>query len=151
VASRDDLLHYLADHDARCPACGYQLRRLRSDRCPECGQRLELGVVGHPLADTRPLLLLVVPAAAAFVSGVYWAIFIGQELLIDPTGLTYSPIDFLIAFALLLCAIPLTLGVAFRATLLALPPDRQWVLARVGGGYAAGVLAIDLIYNGLSF
>lgn len=35
-------LAYLADRDVECPACGYNLRGLRTARCPECGEHLRL-------------------------------------------------------------------------------------------------------------
>lgn len=38
------LAAFLADSDARCPACGYALRGGTSDKCPECGSRLMLEI-----------------------------------------------------------------------------------------------------------
>ena len=38
------LLAYLREHDAACPACGYNLRMLGAPRCPECGRGLRLGL-----------------------------------------------------------------------------------------------------------
>ncbi len=35
---------FLADRDAPCPGCGYNLRGLPGDRCPECNQHLSLRV-----------------------------------------------------------------------------------------------------------
>lgn len=35
---------YLAQNDAPCPACGYNLRDLTTDHCPECNQRLRLAL-----------------------------------------------------------------------------------------------------------
>src|ERR1041384_3207925 len=40
----DHLTLFLAERDAPCPACGYNLRQLRYPLCPECGERLELRV-----------------------------------------------------------------------------------------------------------
>lgn len=37
-----DLIQYLAENDARCPACGYGLRGLPQPRCPECAMMLDL-------------------------------------------------------------------------------------------------------------
>jgi hypothetical protein len=39
-----DLVRWLANHDAACPMCGYNLRALATPRCPECGERLRLSV-----------------------------------------------------------------------------------------------------------
>lgn len=36
------LRHFLANADAPCPACGYNLRGLNASRCPECSTPLEL-------------------------------------------------------------------------------------------------------------
>ena len=38
------LRHYLADRDAACANCGYNLRGLTNDRCPECGLGLVLQI-----------------------------------------------------------------------------------------------------------
>ncbi|MFN0133636.1 MAG: hypothetical protein ACKVW3_14050 [Phycisphaerales bacterium] len=43
---RDALRDFLADRDAPCPACDYNLRGLKADRCPECDRVLELGLIG---------------------------------------------------------------------------------------------------------
>ena len=59
------LLHtWLERHDAPCPVCGYNLRRLTGDVCPECGQRfaLQIGAVsahfGYLLASLAPMIML---------------------------------------------------------------------------------------------
>jgi hypothetical protein len=46
---RERELAWFAEHDVACPACGYNLRGLRSDRCPECG-----GPVPDPPAPSQP-------------------------------------------------------------------------------------------------
>lgn len=38
---------FLAERDAPCPNCGYNLRSLTSDRCPECAESLRLQVGLH--------------------------------------------------------------------------------------------------------
>lgn len=40
--SRQLLTGFLANSDARCPACRYALRGCTSDKCPECGCELAL-------------------------------------------------------------------------------------------------------------
>ncbi len=38
------LERFVAGRDVFCPACGYNLRDLHTDRCPECGDELVLRV-----------------------------------------------------------------------------------------------------------
>lgn len=49
---------FLAARDFACPACGYNLRGLTSDRCPECNLELALTV------------RLAEPRMAAFIAGL---------------------------------------------------------------------------------
>ena len=42
--SRELLTSFLANSDARCPACRYALRGCTSDKCPECGCELALAI-----------------------------------------------------------------------------------------------------------
>jgi predicted RNA-binding Zn-ribbon protein involved in translation (DUF1610 family) len=44
IRSNELLTSFLADSDARCPACRYALRGCTSDRCPECGTQLMLRI-----------------------------------------------------------------------------------------------------------
>jgi hypothetical protein len=39
------LRDYLANHDALCPYCKYNLRGIRSNRCPECAANLDLELI----------------------------------------------------------------------------------------------------------
>jgi hypothetical protein len=59
-----DLVRWLANRDAGCPVCGYNLRALTIPRCPECGERLQLGVraVDPRLAPWIVLLVFVCAA-----------------------------------------------------------------------------------------
>lgn len=56
---------WLEHHNAPCPACGYNLRRLTGDICPECGRRfrLQIGEVdphfGYLLAFVAPMMALL--------------------------------------------------------------------------------------------
>src|SRR6185369_3667260 len=55
----DAMLHsFLAERDAACPGCGYNLRNLQGNRCPECGDELTLRVN------------LVEPKLGAFITGL---------------------------------------------------------------------------------
>src|ERR1051325_11085739 len=55
---------YLADTDAPCPACGYNLRGLSSDTCPECNQKLAISI---GLAE--PHIGMLSAAAAGLITG----------------------------------------------------------------------------------
>ena len=44
TATDEFLRRYLADRDAECPGCGYNVRGLTTDICPECGQALVLSL-----------------------------------------------------------------------------------------------------------
>ncbi len=54
------LTEFLANNDAPCPVCGYNLRNLVHGVCPECGQRLTLQV-GVPRLRFGPFLLFLAP------------------------------------------------------------------------------------------
>lgn len=56
------LLRFLAEHEARCPACGYELHGLVEARCPECKQALEL-TVGMPRPRVTLFVLALIPSA----------------------------------------------------------------------------------------
>ncbi len=54
------LAEWLAERDAPCPACGYNLRGVASDKCPECGATLELELRRRrPAAGWGAFLILV--------------------------------------------------------------------------------------------
>lgn len=55
---------FLAERDAPCPNCGYNLRSLTSDRCPECAESLRLQVGLH-----EPRLLAYLTGMIGLASG----------------------------------------------------------------------------------
>lgn len=95
----DFLQQYLAETDAPCPCCAYNLRGLTGGVCPECGEALELRVG------------LVEPKLGSFVAGLvglaggagFHAIVLGWFLWVSLFR-TYAP-D-------LREAIPLVIGLA---------------------------------------
>lgn len=66
---------YLADRDAPCPRCGYNLRAAAGDRCTECGLAIVLGIYAR-----EPLLAwwlaTLVPTGLAAGVGLLFAILI---------------------------------------------------------------------------
>jgi hypothetical protein len=68
-AGRSALREYLADRDAACPGCGYNLRAVTGETCPECGKPLALSLdTPDPLARRRGLLCLL----------LLWLLFAGS-------------------------------------------------------------------------
>lgn len=66
--SPDDLLlRFLADREAPCPVCRYNLRSITVPRCPECGVPLQLQVGA---AGLRLLLLFAAFAPTLLILGI---------------------------------------------------------------------------------
>lgn len=78
----DQLRSFLANADAPCPSCDYNLRGLTGDICPECNQRLTLRV---GLAEPRQRAFIATLVALAMGAGfhgllvVYWMIALVKE------------------------------------------------------------------------
>ncbi|MGH7132860.1 MAG: hypothetical protein ACREJO_13040 [Phycisphaerales bacterium] len=53
-----NLTSYLADHDAPCPHCRYNLRGVSGSTCPECGKSIELALSAPSRFGGRGLFLL---------------------------------------------------------------------------------------------
>src|ERR1044071_7129464 len=68
-APSSGLHEYLAERDAPCPGCGYNLRGLSADTCPECGVPLHLSVAMNESWIGRLLSAVVPLAAAAMAAG----------------------------------------------------------------------------------
>lgn len=70
VPSPDPLIAYLAENDAPCPGCGYNLRALTSCTCPECGREIVLGdlLPAPPKPDPGSFVLVSIhPRRALFI------------------------------------------------------------------------------------
>lgn len=64
------LTSFLAERDAPCPGCGYNLRGNTDGRCPECGATITLGILnGDPLVSMRRLVVI---AAVVYVAVRAW-------------------------------------------------------------------------------
>ena len=68
-----DLIRWLANRDAACPMCGYNLHALTLARCPECGEHLQISL--SPV-DPRmaPWIFLLVSVSAAAGIGFFYLI-----------------------------------------------------------------------------
>ena len=82
----DPLLEqFLAERDAVCPGCGYNLRQLKSDRCPECGDALILSL---RLVEPRQFSLIagLVGLSAGFGLGFLLLIYAAIMLFFTDAG-----------------------------------------------------------------
>ena len=144
----DDLLtHYLADHDAQCPVCGYALRGLHDPRCPECGVTLHLGVVP---ASTRLgwwIVSLIAWAAGTgfglLVSG--WLVVLAVLANNDPGPRAWS-----FGVSAGLCGIALFLIVVLRKRLQRLPTGLRVTIA-IGSVVLALALCVGVLVLNTSF
>src|SRR5882724_12518749 len=64
---------FLADSDAPCPSCDYNLRGLKGDICPECSQRLVLRV---GLAEPRQRAFIAAVVGLAAGTGFHGLLFV---------------------------------------------------------------------------
>src|SRR5262245_45664099 len=89
AAGRPDLLvGFLADRDAPCPVCGYNLRALGASRCPECSSPLELAVAS-PNLNPGPWVTTMVSLAMGMGFDVVVTVIIASVLTIK--GLPPNP------------------------------------------------------------
>ena len=77
--AQEMLLHFLREHDASCPLCGYNLKALTRPVCPECGQELML-TVGAARVRLGWLMAAVAPG---FFSGIA-AFFLLVPIVVPP-------------------------------------------------------------------
>ena len=94
------LLAFVADRDAPCPRCGYNVRNLTKPICPECEEPLLLKVGGRTY-PVRWLLAAVAPGIfTGIMAGVMAVIFliVGPPLFV-PLGLILTGSFFLVSAA----------------------------------------------------
>jgi hypothetical protein len=58
-------LAFLAENEAECPACGYNVHALREARCPECGRSLRVMVVTVEGGFSAAWIILMLAASLA--------------------------------------------------------------------------------------
>lgn len=81
-ANRNDrlLVEYLANNDAACPVCGYNVRGLTRPVCPECRHRVRL-TVGAVDVTLRWFLAAIAPGVFSGIAAIFLAIpIIGSPL-----------------------------------------------------------------------
>jgi hypothetical protein len=73
---------FLAEHDAPCPGCGYNLRGVGGEMCPECSRPIVLTVQdGSPSRWSRRLLLAalwtwVITGGSSLAWNAYFVLFV---------------------------------------------------------------------------
>lgn len=146
AAGRRHLAIYLADRDAPCPACGYNLRGLEGARCPECGA--ELTLAGVKTGESAPdpflhgvLFLLILLGATMVVAS-------GIALVVLASGIGFSSpaYQFRLLTQGLVLLVPAAVAWAWSRwspLLREAAPERRlgWAGAAVGASIAAAALA----------
>ena len=129
------LLTHLADHDAPCPVCSFNLRGISTPTCPECGSALEL-TIGAPNKKLAPFTLAIVALAMGLgFDGVILAIA-GVALLIAlayggtmPTDWEPYFIGGVFLFGSSACALAITALLKAQRRWFRFTPPTQWWLA----------------------
>lgn len=136
------LREFLAEHDALCPVCGYNLRGVMLPVCPECECPIELGIASNNaylgawllalLAFAMPLSFDLLVGLMMLVSTVFSA---GENaegvfLLVSLTTLTLTSIGMLWVL------------VARKRDWLRMPRRKQWKLA---WAFFTGVFVVHLL------
>jgi hypothetical protein len=143
------LVHWLAHHDAQCPACDHALRGTPEPICPECGSALELGVRAPSIRHSGWVAALIACAMGFGFDAVVVTVIIWEVIIKMFIGhLAQIPTD---VWMILLTLVPLALACLAgifalwrkRHRLIVLP-NRGQILIGLGafaliGGVHAGV------------
>ncbi len=77
------LRRYLANRDASCPTCGYNLRDLGQCTCPECGDTLSLALTNHPTRLAGYTVGLVGLTLSLLLAALFAIVAFGEHPLIS--------------------------------------------------------------------
>ena len=133
---------FLAEHDAPCPICGYNLRGVTLDICPECECPIELGV-----SSSSSFLGAWLLALLAFAMPLSFGMLIGAMMIVSSV---MSGGDVPEAVFLMIALSTLTLTsvgmlwvlVARKRDWLRMARRRQW---RIAWGMLLGVFVVHLL------
>lgn len=133
---------FLADNDAPCPVCGYNLRGVTLGLCPECQSPIELGVSSSSSYLGAWLLALL-----AFAMPLSFDILIGLMMtvgVIMSGGENAEGVFLMVALVTLtmVCVGMLWVLVARKRDWLRMARRRQW---RIAWGLLVGVFVIHLM------
>jgi len=123
------LIAFLAQRDATCPACRYNLRGLANPVCPECGNTLKLAVGlvdGVSRRWIASLVLALIPAGVGLPMTVVLLLGFTQglqlrDLIEEPEGIVFL-------FSLIylnVCLVGSIALIKIRRRFQTWPPDRQ--------------------------
>jgi predicted RNA-binding Zn-ribbon protein involved in translation (DUF1610 family) len=146
-AATELLLQFLRDHDAECPACGYNLRALTQPTCPECGQPLVL-TVGATRLKLGWLFVAIAPGFFSGISAAFVLVMIGLHLYF--LGTTWTVIVLMDLFGWLSLTFAIVLA-RRRARFLSMQTSSQaWLAIGVWIVHAAALGLFILIGRALS-
>jgi len=91
-SDRELLRAYLADRDAACPVCGYNLRGLDSQKCPECGATLDWRALSAGLKRGPWLAALISIGLALGLMLTVSVAGIRANLVVPPWGRAWGPV-----------------------------------------------------------
>lgn len=80
----DPVRLYLADRDAPCPSCGYNLRGIQDTACPECGRKIEL-TLSRPGRSRGYLLFVLLALGWVLTAGTMNGVRAWQQVRAEAT------------------------------------------------------------------
>jgi hypothetical protein len=133
------LLSYLAQNDAPCPVCDYNLRGLKTDHCPECAAKLHLRV-GSENLTLGPWLAAVLSFGLAVgfdaVVTLIFSVMFTVSRFASPPPPPYVTNQFIKVLSVFLtltltCGIAILILVRRRRRWMMLPRRAQWRYAAI--------------------
>ena len=123
LSPREDLtLRFLAQNEAPCPACGYNVHKATLPRCPECGRALTLHLATPDAKPPAPWILLMITTSLAAGMGAFiLAVTLGERM---PRDLRWRIVLFYF-----MCTIPLPLPAFFLRRPMNAYPNFAWCLS----------------------
>lgn len=139
---REMLRAFLADHDAPCPVCGYNLRGVTLGVCPECESPIELGVSSSSSQQSAWLMALLV-----FAMPLSFDILIGVLMTVGvvmSAGENAEGVFLMVSLVTLsmVCIGMLWVLIARKRDWLCMPRRKQWSIA---WGLLVGVFVVHLL------
>lgn len=136
---------YLAEHDLKCGACGYNLRGLTSSRCPECDAEIAVTVTNRPSITPAYQSLIIGLALGAGGGIAYLLFFLLLTLGFGPEEpwLYLIPISQTLLEGGILLAL---LSPDRRERFVALPGDRQKFAASAAWGLTVVFWATFIVW-----